>query len=86
MSKYMFKKNLSLTAFSFSLGCLAALHLGLLSIAAMLGYGQEIVNMLGALLIGYDASGAGLFLGLTWGFLIGGVYGFIFAWLYKKML
>jgi hypothetical protein len=52
----------------------------------MLGFGQDIVRILGSLFIGFEASPAGLFVGLVWGFFAGGIAGLIFAALYNTMV
>jgi hypothetical protein len=81
----MLERKISTTAFSLSSGILTALHLGGLALLAVLGYGGGVVNLVGELLPGYDISGAGIFLGMTWGFIIGSVYGGVFAFFYNKM-
>jgi len=80
------KKSLSITAFTLSGASIAAIHLGLIATIGLFGHGHELISMLGSFLLGFEATGPGIFIGLTWGFLFGGVYGFIFSWLYNKML
>lgn len=81
----MFTKKISISGVALSAGILVAIHLSLLSLLGMMGVGNEIVELLAGLLPGYEASGAGIFLGATWGFLIGSLYGAIFAFFYERM-
>lgn len=81
------KKSLSLTAFTLSGSCLVSIHLGLLAlIGVVFSHGLPLIDLIGSVLIGYEATGPGVFIGLVWGFLIGGLYGYIFSWLYNKMI
>ncbi len=80
------KKELSPSAFSLATGLMSGLALGALSILAIFGKGVMLIEALSDLLIGFDASGAGVLLGIVWGFLLGGIAGFIVAWLYNKMV
>lgn len=80
------KNNLSTSSYSLANALLFAIALGALSLFAILGKGQEIVELIGTLLPGYAATGSGLFLGLVWGFLIGGIGGIILSWFYNKMV
>ncbi len=82
----MFKKTLSITAFTLSTACIGAIHLGLIATLGIFGHGIGLIEMLSSILLGFESSGPGIFIGLTWGFLFGGVYGYIFSWLYNKML
>lgn len=79
-------KKISEAGLALSAGLTGALCLGILSLVAMLGAGQELVNVLSSVLVGYEASAAGLFLGLVWGFFVGSAKGYAIAWFYNKML
>ncbi len=82
----MFKKSLSITAFTLATACIAAIHLGFITTMGLFGHGIGFIELLGTILLGLEATGPGIFIALVWGFLFGGVYGFIFSWLYNKML
>ena len=77
--------KLSIKAKSLSCGLVGGISLSLLALFAMMGYGQELVQVLSGLFIGYEANGAGILLGATWGFLVGCVFGSIQAWFYNSI-
>jgi len=80
------KKKLSITAFSLALALTVSALFGLLALVALLGPGQEIIKVLSSLFVGYEASAAGFFVGIVWGFFVGGIMGLMSSWLYNKML
>ena len=84
----MFEKHapLSLKAFSLSFAVLLSILFGFTGLVAKANNAQEFESVFSSLLVGFDLSGAGIIVGVVWGFLIGGVLGLIFAWLYNKML
>lgn len=79
-------KKISIKACSLSTALVMSLILGLLALVSLSGPGSEVVVLLSSLLAGYEASGSGIFVGLIWGFLLGGISGYFFGWLYNKML
>ena len=58
------KHKLSIAGFSLATAVLGATACTILSILAMLGLGEELVKSLSSLLLGFDASAAGLFVGI----------------------
>lgn len=80
------KKKLSIRGFSMSVAVIASLHLGLLTLLSVFGMGEGLVFLISSVLPGITSSGPGVFVSMTWGFLIGGTYGFLFAHLYNAML
>lgn len=57
----------------------------LMALLAMIGYGKQIVSVIGSVYIGYDASIVGAILGLVYGFVDGLIGLYIFAILYNKL-
>lgn len=82
----LIKHPVSAKACTLSMGIVLAMLLAALSALAMLGQGQEVVELLATLLVGYEASLPGLVLGAVWGFFIGVVLGGIYAFFYNRML
>jgi hypothetical protein len=73
--------------FGLALGILCGLAMFIAGLAATYaGYGTEIVSLIGSVYIGYDINLVGSIVGGIWGFLDGLIGGFIFAWLYNKLL
>ncbi len=80
------KAKLSVRVTGIALGTIFALAFFFLAVLGILGVGQEFIDVLSSLFLGYDASVAGIVIGTSWGFLYGGVTGTVFAWFYNKML
>lgn len=80
------KATLSIRVLALTNAILDTLLLTLLGIFASQGVGIPIVDLLGSLFLGYDATIPGILLGACWGFVFGGVVGAAFAWFYNKML
>ncbi|MBN1645107.1 bacteriophage holin [Candidatus Woesearchaeota archaeon] len=79
--------KLNTTKFGLTLGILWGLAVLLLGIAATYAsYGTEFVNLLGGMYIGFDTTLIGSIVGGIWGFFDGLIGGFIFAWLYNKLI
>lgn len=82
----MFERKLGITSFTLASATVGALLMGILALFAITGAGVPIVDALSSLMIGYEASAAGFFLGIVWGFGLGGILGFVFSYLYNTML
>lgn len=71
-------------AFGLAVGVTSAISM---FIFGLLGYffnlGPPLIELLGSLYMGFDASVKGSFLGAFWGFIDGFIGGFIIAWLYN---
>ena len=68
-------------------GIMWALGVFILGIMAMAAdWGTEIVVLMSAVYLGFDPSIAGSLIGAAWGFVDGGVGGFLIAWLYNVIL
>lgn len=75
----------NVNAFGLTLGIVwgaASLILGLL---AMSGYGADMVAGLGKVYIGYEATVVGALIGGVWGFIDAYIGGIVIAWLYNKL-
>ncbi|MBD3361722.1 hypothetical protein GF358_02940 [Candidatus Woesearchaeota archaeon] len=78
-----------LNAPKFGLSCgilwgLAVLILGLSATYA--NYGTAVIELLSSVYVGLDITLVGAIVGGIWGFLDGLIGGFIFAWLYNKLI
>jgi len=60
---------------------LSVLFIGLL--AWLFAWGMPVVEILGTVYIGYEASLIGVIIGAVWGFVDGFIGGVIFAWIYN---
>ena len=58
--------------------------LGIMAMAA--DWGTEIVVLMSSIYLGFEPSIAGSLIGAAWGFIDGGVGGFLIAWLYNVIL
>lgn len=75
--------KLSVKGLALAFGLVEALGLLILGLLAMAGYGTGLVEILGAMAIGYDASIFGAIIGGIWGFVDGLIGGAIFAKIYN---
>ncbi len=76
--------ELNAKALGLSIGIIEALVLALLGYVAMqFGYGQAVIDSIGTLFKGYDASLGGIIIGAIWGFVKGFVLGILIGWLYN---
>lgn len=79
--------GLNAPKFGLALGILWGLAVLILGIAATYAnYGLSFVDLFSTMYIGYDITLIGSIVGGIWGFLDGLIGGFIFAWLYNKLL
>jgi hypothetical protein len=79
--------GLNPSKFGLALGILCALGAFILGLCATYaGYGTEIVSLIGSVYIGYDINLLGSIVGGIWAFFDGLIGGFVFAWLYNKLL
>ncbi len=79
--------GLNPSKFGLAMGILLGLAMLIIGITATYaGYGVDIVALCGSMYIGYDMTLVGSIVGGIWGFFDGLIGGFIFAWLYNKLL
>jgi len=72
-------------ALGVAIGVLWALYIGILGIAAMYGWGAELVTAMASLYLGYAASVAGAVVGAVWAFADGLVAGVVIGWVYNRV-
>jgi len=59
----------------------------IMGLAALVSaWAQPFVDVLSVLYVGYSASIAGILIGALWGFIDAFIGGWVFAWLYNKLL
>lgn len=73
-------------ALALSLGGTMALGLVLLSLMSMVHgtYGNTLVSILSSVYLGYDNTIPGALIGAIWGFVDGGIMGWIIAYIYNE--
>jgi len=78
------KAKLSVMSFGIAFGIVWSLGILILGVHAILtGLSVELVELMGTIYIGYEATWGGTLIGTLWGFVDGFVGGLIFAWLYN---
>lgn len=78
--------GLSETNAGIAVGLITGLCLFLLGLsAAFLSYGNLYVLVLSSMLLGFDASIAGSFVGLFWGFVSGFIMTYLVVWIYNRL-
>ena len=82
----MTHSRLSVRGFGFALGLLGAIKFGLLVVLASFGHGLSILSLLSSLFVGIEPNLGGFVVALVWGFVCGGFFGSVLAWLYNQML
>ena len=79
--------RLSAVAFGVSLGLVTGIIMMVFAWIAMHGqYGTAMITQWSSLYPGYEATVAGGFIGLAWGFLEGFIIGLVWGWLYNLCL
>ena len=63
----------------------AVLILALIAANSATGYGMEIVDLLGSIYKGYDATSGGAVVGAIWAFVNAFIGCWLFAWLYNHL-
>jgi hypothetical protein len=77
--------KLNVKAFGLACGIIWGGLMLILGLGAMMGWGEDVVNFISRIYVGYQASFLGAMIGLIWGFVDAFVGGVIFAWLYNKL-
>ena len=73
-------------AFGLALGILWTFAAVLIAVLAMyIGYGEEIVRLIGTVYKGYGPSWSGIAAGVPWAFADAFIGGYVLAWLYNKL-
>lgn len=76
--------TLNRNALGVSIGAVFAVCMFLTALtAAYLNWGVNIVNLMGDIYIGYEASFLGGIIGAIWAFVDGFIFGFLIAWVYN---
>lgn len=76
--------RLSLKALALALGLSWGVGVVLLGLAAWLGWGRALVEVLGSLYLGFGPHPLGSVIGGLWAFVDGAVCGIVIAWLYNR--
>jgi fructose-specific phosphotransferase system IIC component len=78
---------LGVVSFGLAVGITSAVFVFLLGIvAALLGWGIELAQILASLYIGFGPTFAGTIAGAVWAFVDGLIAGMMIAWLYNKIV
>ncbi|HLD07582.1 MAG TPA: bacteriophage holin [Candidatus Peribacterales bacterium] len=74
-------------AFGLALGSTFALGMILLAVISMIhgSFGNTVISILSSAYLGYDNTIPGALFGGIWGFVDGGIMGFVIAWIYNKV-
>ena len=81
----MFNNKLQFKALTLAGASTCAFLTALLGVASLFGVGLPIVNLLASVFIGFDATVAGVMVGVVWGFFVGAVGGAFFSWIYSSI-
>ena len=79
-------QKLNIKAAGLALGILWGASIFLLGIFSMFDYGRILVDLIAEYYIGYGASFLGSIIGGVWGFIDAFVGGVVLAWLYNKLV
>jgi hypothetical protein len=79
------KDKLNIKKLGLSLGIVVALGMFAGGLISMAGYGTEIINLIGTVYRGYNASIMGSIIGAVYGFIDGFIGGVLIAWIYNKL-
>ncbi len=79
-------QKLNATAFGLALGIIWAVFLFLVVLLSMYAnWGNALVELIGSLYLGVNASWIGALIALPWAFVDAFIGGFLVAWLYNKL-
>ena len=78
--------RLAVRSFALALALTFALVYGLLVVHAFFFGPDSLFSLFAGLYQGVEATGGGLFIAVVWGFLTGGLLGWLMAFLYNQML
>jgi len=68
-----------------TLGTIIGAYMFLMGMGAMLGWGTELVKVIGSLYIGYGPTFLGALIGGVYGFIDGAIAGALIAFIYNKL-
>lgn len=77
---------LSVRAVALAAGLSLALVVGVLALLSLFNIGLPLQAVLATVFIGVEPTGAGVFVSLVWGFLVGGLLGALFAWMHNHIV
>jgi len=76
--------QLSIKGLALALGLAWGGGVALLGLAASLGWGRALVEVLGSVYVGFGPSPLGSAIGGLWAFVDGALGGIVIAWLYNR--
>lgn len=81
-------QQLNPRACALAFGTVWGLGMVILALFAMFHgtYGNTIIGITSSVYLGYDNTIPGAIIGGIWGFVDGGIGGYVFAWLYNRFL
>lgn len=79
-------QRLNAAKFGLSLGLISAIALFLLAIIATTGYGQEWVDLIAKVYLGYSANLLGALLGAIFAFIDCFIFGWLWALIYNRLI
>ena len=77
------EKKLDPWALAASLGVVCVIFVVFIGVAAMFGWGEELVPLVSSIYIGFDSTGVGVLIGAVWAFVDGVIGGALIAALYN---
>jgi len=77
--------KLKIKPLALTLGTIIGAYIFLLGMAAMLGWGEELVRIIGTFYIGYGPTFLGALIGGVYGFIDGAIAGALIAFIYNKL-
>ena len=76
---------LNAKSFGLAIGIITAVYMLLMAwVAAVTGWGVDMIRLAATCYLGYSASFIGGIIGAIWGFVDGFIFGWLIAWAYNK--
>jgi len=79
-------QKINIKAFTLSFGASWGIYMVILGWASYFGWGNQFVDILSSIYVGFSTGFIGGIIGGVWGFIDGAIGGFIFAFIYNLII